>query len=372
MSRLIRDEDRLIDALQRNWRAEMEGAATYRWLAGQAEEPRKKEILDQLARGEERHAARWAARLRELGAGPPPGPLPAVPASIRIKARAGLDNALHALEANEEAHVRQYQAQIRADDAETAAILRELARDEQQHAGMLGQLAGAPLGPKSQLDALMKGEKHITSGSWLGDAIYGANDGLAAVFGLIAGVSGAAVSSHVILLAGIAGAVASAVSMGAGAYLASKSEREVFDAQLAHERQEIVEHPDEEREELSLFYQLKGMTPDEADRAVGRIAENPDLFLDALAHEELGLREEAMPNPWTSAFSATLSTAIGAAIPVIPFVFLTGGTAIIVAFIVSLIGHFVVGALKSLLTIRPWWSSGLEMTLIGVLVGGIT
>ena len=253
MSQTNREVEPLVKSLQSNWRAEMEGAATYRWLAEQTDDPRKKDILQQLASGEERHAARWAERLRELGSGPPPGPPPDVPTSVRLKARTGLDNALRALEANEEAHVRQYEAQIRADDAETAAILRDLARDEQQHAGMLGTMAGAPASPKSRLESLMKGETHIQSGSWLGDAIYGANDGLAAVFGLIAGVSGAAVSSHVILLAGIAGAVASAISMGAGAYLASKSEREVFDAQLAHERREIEDHPDEEREELSLF-----------------------------------------------------------------------------------------------------------------------
>lgn len=372
MARSQHERNPTIAALERNWQVEMEGVATYRWLAEQTDDPRKKEILEQLARGEERHAARWAERLRELGVETPSGPLPAVPPAVRLKARAGLENALRALEANETRHVKEYEAQVRHHDAETAAILRDLARDEQQHAGMLGLMAGAPRTPSSQLAALMKGEKHIAAGSWVGDAIYGANDGLGAVFGLIAGVAGAAVNSHVILLAGIAGAVASAVSMGAGAFLAAKSEREVFDAQLAQERQEIQQDPQEEVEELSLYYQLKGMTREEADRAAARIAENPDQFLDVLAHEELGIREQGLPSPWTSAVSATLSTAVGAAIPVIPFVFLTGPTAIVVAFAVSLLGHFAVGALKSLVTIRPWWSSGLEMTLIGVLVGAVT
>jgi len=372
MPRSNREPDPIITALERNWRAEMEGATTYRWLAEQTTDPRKREILEQLARGEEKHAARWAARLLELGGAQPTGPAPQVPATIRIKARAGMDNALFALEANEEAHVREYEAQAREYDAETAAILRDLARDEQEHAGVLGMMAGERPGPQSRLEAMLKGEKHVATGSWLGDAIYGANDGLGAVFGLIAGVAGAAVNSHVILIAGIAGAVASAVSMGAGAYLASKSEREVFDAQLAHERGEITNNPDEEKEELSLFYQLKGMTEEEADRAVERISQNQAQFLDVLAHEELGIREEGLPRPWTSAISATLSTAAGAAIPVIPFIFLSGTTAVLVAFVVSLLGHFVVGALKSLVTIRPWWSSGLEMTAIGVLVGGVT
>lgn len=361
-----------IVAIENNWRTEMEGAATYRWLVGQTDDPRQKEVLSQLAAAEERHAERWAERLRQLGVEVPSSGAPDVPPSLRARAGSGISGVLRALEAREEAHLKQYEAQARLHDAESASIMRELAQDEGQHAGMLRTMAGAPASPQGQLNAILNREKHAGAGSWLGDAIYGANDGLGAVFGLIAGVSGANVNSHVILLAGVAGAVASAVSMGAGAYLATKSEREVLDAQLAHERQEMETNPAEEKEELSLFYQLRGMTRDEADRAVERVSGNPQQFLDALAHDELGIRPDSAGSPWTSAISAAVSTAAGAAVPVIPFVFLSGAAAIITAFIVSLIGHFIVGALKSMVTTRPWWSSGLEMTMIGVLVGAVT
>jgi VIT1/CCC1 family predicted Fe2+/Mn2+ transporter len=225
---------------------------------------------------------------------------------------------------------------------------------------------------RGRLESILKGERHVTSGNWIADAIYGANDGLGAVFGLVAGVAGAAASSHFILLAGVAGAVASAVSMGSGAFLAAKSEREVHEAEIARERGEIAEDPEEEREELSLFYQLKGLSEADADRLADQIAKNEEQFLQALAQEELGLTEERLPNPWTAMASATISTGLGAIVPVIPFFFTHGNPAIIAAAIVSLLGHFAVGAAKSLVTIRSWWASGLEMTLIGVIVGVVT
>ncbi|MBX6341919.1 MAG: VIT1/CCC1 transporter family protein, partial [Thermomicrobiaceae bacterium] len=213
--------ERLIQALTDNWKAEQQSAATYRLLAGRETDPRRRELLQRLAEAEERHAARWAARLRELGAEPPSGAVP-VPMSVRVRARADIDAVLQRIEAEEEEHIRRYEQEAEAlADPETAALFREVARDEARHARTLRAMT-SPAGAeqlRARLQAILKGERHVTSGSWIADAIYGANDGLGAVFGLVAGVAGADVSSRFILLAGLAGAVASAVSMGSGAFL---------------------------------------------------------------------------------------------------------------------------------------------------------
>jgi VIT1/CCC1 family predicted Fe2+/Mn2+ transporter len=227
-------------------------------------------------------------------------------------------------------------------------------------------------GAQARLDRILGRETwHQTGGSWISGAIYGANDGLAAVFGIVTGVSGATGGSSFVLTAGLAGAVASALSMATGAFLAERSEAEVVQANVERERQEIAEHPEEEREELSLFYQLKGVDPATADAIAERLSREPDAMLKALSTEEFGASEHP-GNPVQASLAAGLSTGVGAIIPVIPFIFTTGTTALIAAAIVSLIAHFLVGAAKSLVTLRSWWSSGLEMTLAGVIVGGAT
>jgi VIT1/CCC1 family predicted Fe2+/Mn2+ transporter/rubrerythrin len=351
----------------------MQGAVTYRWLAEQSHDPQRRRLLEQLAAGEERHAARWAERLRALGAAPP-DTAAQVPLRTRLRAGADLDAALRSIETQEEEHLRHYEAEARAiGDPESAALMRELAVDEARHARTLRAMVGAGgREPRGRLESILRGERHASSGSWIGDAIYGANDGLGAIFGLVAGVAGASASGEFILLAGTAGAVAAAVSMGSGAYLAAKSERELYDAELARERTKIEEDVEEAKEELSLFYQLKGLSEQEADGIAERLARDPDLFLRTMAQEELGLSADRMPNPWVSALSATLSTGLGASLPVLPFLFLSGASAVWAAFVVSVLGHFAVGAAKSLVTIRSWWASGLEMTAIGLLVGAVT
>ena len=160
--------------------------------------------------------------------------------------------------------------------------------------------------------------------------------------------------------------------MGSGAYLATKSEREVYEAELNRERKEIAENPEEEREELELFYQLKGFSEEEAKTMVARLAEQPEQFLKTLAHEELGLSEETFPNEWKSAVSASVSTAIGAAVPVLPFLFSHGTTALVISLIVSTLAHFAVGASKVIVTGRSWLKSGMEMTLIGLGEAAVT
>jgi VIT1/CCC1 family predicted Fe2+/Mn2+ transporter len=212
----------------------------------------------------------------------------------------------------------------------------------------------------------------VRGAGWIGDAIYGVNDGLGAVFGIVSGMAGYTGGSEVVLAAGLAGTVASALSMGAGAYLSSKSEREVYESEVARERSEIEEDPHEEMLELELFYQLKGLSPEEARAMAEQLHKEPKHFLRALVHEELGLSEETFPNPWRSTLSASVSTAIGGFIPIIPFFFTVGMPAVIASFIISTLAHFAVGASKALITTRSWWASGTEMTLVGILEAAIT
>ena len=192
------------------------------------------------------------------------------------------------------------------------------------------------------------------------------------MFGIVAGVSGATGGSSFVLTAGLSAAIASALSMSTGAFLAARSEAEVVAANVEHERQEIAEHPKEEQEELSLFHQVKGVDEASADELAATIAQHPEAMLQTLSAEELGVTPAGTGNPAQSALAAGVSTGLGAIIPVIPFMYTTGTPAFIAAAIVSLFAHFLVGAAKSLVTLRSWWSAGLEMTLAGAIVGGAT
>ena len=372
-ARTEKESQQVIATLEHNWRAEMEGAATYRELAAMEGDPHRRDILVKMAEAEERHAKRWADRIVELGGQDPAAEGAQVSASrsVIITARVSdLETALRRAEATEDAHVREYESQAAALGDETIAqIAHQFAADESGHARTLRALVGAAPEPKSRLESILRREKwHGKGGSWIGDAIYGVNDGLTAVFGIVAGVAGAATGNHIIVLAGLAGMISSALSMGASAYLANKAEREVFEAELARERQEIEENPEEEREELELFYQLKGFTPEEARRVVERMSQEPERFLHTLASEELGLSEERLPNPNFAAVVGSVSTALGGIVPVAPFFFLTGPMGIIVSAVVSIAAHFAVGASKSLVTLRSWWRSGLEMTGVALIV----
>lgn len=365
----------LVAALQQNWRREVEGARMYRDLAARESDATKRGILERLAQAEERHAARWERKLAELGASPPPLRFTWRDRMRRwINRGIGTDAALRRMEAAEDEDIARYEAHARAvSDAEAAQMLREVRHEEQAHGRIIRDMI-APEGPQNMLDVMLRREHwHKRGGGWIGDAIYGANDGLGAVFGIVSGVAGAtAGNNQTVLIAGLAGMLASALSMGSGAYLATKSEREIYQAEIDRERREIEEHPDEEKEELALFYQLKGFSEEESQTLAERLSTQPEQFLNALAHEELSLNQESFPNPLVSALSATVSTGFGAFIPIIPFFFLGGITAVIWAAAISLVAHFAVGAAKTIITGRSWLVSGAEMTVVGAIEAVIT
>jgi vacuolar iron transporter family protein len=364
---------RLIDA----WKAEIEASAVYNVLVKREKDSRRALILKQMADAEDAHRQRLEARMCELGI-----PIPD-PQSVRIspwlelQARIAPIPRLLAAREKAEAHDIEQRYTTPTGDAGTDALLASIRVEEEHHSRAIRDLQHPTAAPDGQvaaqarLDRILGREKwHKGGTSWVSGAIYGANDGLAAVFGIIAGVSAATGGSRFVLTAGLTGAIASAVSMATGAFLAERSQAEVAAANLAHERREIEEHPEEEKEELSLLYQLKGMPKEDADELAERLSRTPGAMLNVLAAEELGV-VQTEPKPGQAALAAGISTGLGAIIPVIPFFFMQGVPAIIVAAVVSLVAHFFVGAAKSLVTLRSWWSSGLEMTLAGVIVGGV-
>ena len=371
-----------IERLLRAWRGEVEAGAVYELIAQRERDPRRAEILRRMAAAESGHRARIERRLEELGVPPPDPTTVKLPLWTRLQARlAPVDRLLAAREAAEDSEVDDLYKRPTGDET-TDLLLRGIRKEERSHAMAVQDLrAPAPApepsavavpGAQERLDRILHREKwHETGGGWISAAIYGANDGLAAVFGIVTGVSGATGGSSIVLTAGLAGAVASALSMATGAFLAERSAAEVVEANVERERQEIAEHPEEEQEELSLFYQLKGIDPATADQLAARLAQEPDAMLKVLAAEEFGATQHP-GNPTQAAIAAGLSTGLGAIVPVIPFIFDTGGAAIAAAAIVSLVAHFLVGAAKSLVTLRTWWAAGLEMTLAGVIVGGAT
>jgi len=377
---------KVLAALEENWQAETEAYHTYLALAERDTDPVRAQVLRHLANAEWEHAALWHSRIQELG-GPEPvyKGKPGGEADSLANRAGGVRMARRRLEIEESRHIATYGEQLKAlGDEGSIAILDHVIEDEKEHYHELGSLLRghytAPSGaskidPKAVLEELLakRNQGRKQPGAWIGDAIYGVNDGLGAIFGIVSGVSGAtAGDSKYVLLAGLSGMIASALSMGSGAYLAAKSEREIYQAELQREREAIQMNGPEARELLSLYYQVKGLPEADAIHMVNHIASDPEQLLRALASERLGSSEEALSNPMVSATSGALSTAVGAMIPVIPFFFMQGVPAVIAAAVISLAAHFAVGAAKSLITVRSWWSSGIEMTVVGAVEGAVT
>jgi VIT1/CCC1 family predicted Fe2+/Mn2+ transporter/rubrerythrin len=366
--------------LMEAWRGEIEARAVYEALAARERDERRASVLRQMAAGEKSHLERVEARMRELGI-----PIPD-PATVRLSVWQRLQLRVAPIErvlANQEAMEKDEITTgygLPTGDTDTDTLFSSIRDDERSHARSISALTGqVPLAtglsagtPKKRLDQILARESwHQRGSGWISGAIYGANDGLAAVFGIVSGVSGATGGSNFVLTAGLAGALASALSMATGAFLAERSIAEVSAANVEQERREIEENPEEEREEVALYYQLKGLSEEDSNELAEKLSRSREGLLQVLVAEELG-GAQGGENPIEAALAAGLSTGLGAMVPVLPFFWLHGTSAVIWAAIVSLVAHFLVGAAKSLVTLRKWWSAGLEMTLAGVVVGGAT
>ena len=374
-----------IKVLRENYRAEREAAEQYRALAEREPDAKKRTVLMKLVEQEEKHAARWKKRLEDMGEKVPEPSKMSLQYKRMLVKSLDTESVLRRMEADEDAAEKAYTRMLAGvSDEGLIREIEEVKQEEEAHAHVIrsmysgGETHHSERENRAKLEGLFRRERwHVKSGSWLADAIYGVNDGLSAIFGIVSGIAGVTdvaggASTKFVLLSGFAGLIASAVSMGSSGYLAAKSQREVYEGEMQRERKEMEENPDEEREELSLIYQLRGLSEEEADELARKLSERPEEFLEVMGAEELGLSEKSFPSPFRSLASGGLSTLVGAFIPLIPFFFLTGLSAVIVSFVVSIIAHFLVGAAKSIVTVRTWWRSGFEMMIVGVIVAVVT
>jgi VIT1/CCC1 family predicted Fe2+/Mn2+ transporter len=300
---------------------------------------------------------------------------------LSILARvAGIGPALALAGAAEGQVLRSYLSQVSTvEDERAQGLLRKVLPEELDHQSADGVTGEASV-PKSLEDRGETEEWHGGGIESIRNVIYGVNDGLTATLGVLAGVGGASVNPRVVLIGGLSAMVASGVSMAGGAYLASKSQREVYEGQLAREAAEIEAMPDLERAELVQIYRSKGLTPEEAETIVGRITSDKKVWLETQAREELGLDVAQFENPMREGIVAGISTLVGGVIPVAGYLLgrlllgssVNGFAALVIAFVVSAGFLFGIGSARSFFTGKGGVRSGLEMLAVGSAVAALT
>jgi VIT1/CCC1 family predicted Fe2+/Mn2+ transporter len=345
-------------------RAEVDSAFIYRALAELEESGQLAEVYQRLAATEERHAEVWRARLRAAEAEPVAiGPTRRARVLVWLARRLGPEYVLPTL-SEQESH-----------DSQTYDEYAELGEpgmsgDERSHARLLRTISGGVAGGEL---ARFEGRHRAIGGNALRAAVLGANDGLLSNFSLIMGVAGAELASESILITGIAGLLAGAGSMALGEWISVQSSRELQEHQIEVERAELAQMPDEEREELVLIYQAKGIEHAAAVRLADRILSDREQALATLAREELGIDPaELGGSAWTAAIASFVLFAIGAVIPLISYVFLEGDPAIVVSVALSAAGLFGLGAATALVTGRGIVLTGARQLIIGVVAAAIT
>jgi VIT1/CCC1 family predicted Fe2+/Mn2+ transporter len=349
-----------LHTFEHHWQDEADAAYLYRLLSEAEPDAKKKDLYRRLAEVEDRHVEVWGGLLRQHNREPG-----AFRPSARTRLLAVLGKVfgpnflLPMLLAEEGREVKGYLDMHRrtAKGAPGATESLTLARESAEHATTLNKISGKSGEPWHR----------ISSGGFLRNVVYGFNDGLTANFGLVAGVIGASSSSahHTVIVAGVAGLIADALSMGSSGYLAAKSEQEVYANEIAMERDEIALMPEIERDELALIYEAKGMSTESAHALATEVMADPARMLEEQVQEELGIGEPHM-SPLREGWVTGVATAIGALIPVFPFLVMSGRAAIVVAFVVSMGSHWVVGAARSVFTGRSVFRSGLDMFVVGL------
>ncbi len=350
------DKEDLID----NWRREVESAALYRKLIPHARSDQVRAGLADMAEQEDRHAEVWQQKLQALGLETHrTGPDLRIRMIVGLSRLLGADSLLSLLVRDEVNDIGIYvrQAETSGDHETFSQVLK----DETSHARFLRTLHR----PDEAHD-VEPWHQGVDASGWLRSVVYGFNDGLTANFGLVMGVVGANITAQLVLLTGFAGLLADALSMASSAFLAGRSEEEVREHHLRLERAEITYMPEQERNELKQIYMEKGLSEEEASQVADALMRRPEAALAQLAADELGLDIEKSLTPLQEGLLTGISTGLGAVIPIVPFVFLSGSAAIWTGIGISMLAHFAVGASRAVFTGRPAIRSGFEMFLVGM------
>jgi VIT1/CCC1 family predicted Fe2+/Mn2+ transporter len=345
--------------------SERDAAALYARMAA-AETGERRTIFEELAAIERRHASHWEDKLQAAGATIPPPGRPSLRTRLIGLAARRLSTAavLPLIERAERADAGRY------DDEPDAAP--GMAADERRHARTIGKLIdGGQPNPQRQIARRERWHRTDRSGS-LRAGVFGVSDGLVSNTALVMGFAGSGSSRTAILLAGVAGLLAGAFSMAAGEYVSMSSQREMYQREIALEAREVAEKPEEERAELVLLYRAKGLDRADAERLADRIMANPEVALNTLAREELGLDPDELGSPWSAAISSLLAFALGAFVVVLPYLITGGRTALLAVIGLAVLALFAIGAGIGVLNGRSALRSGVRQLIAGGLAAAIT
>ncbi len=350
-----------------NRQKEIDGAALYRALAESDDQPQMADLYQKFAAAEEKHAAAWEKKLADLHANIPERRLSwRARAMIWLARRFGSQFILPTVTGLERADSQAYGGQPEAEAGQFSA-------DEKSHARLLTMASQSEGGLAGGSIAQLEGRHRAGGGNALRAAVLGANDGLLSILSLTMGVAGATSSNTQVLIAGLAGVLAGAGSMALGEWLSVQSSRELYTHQIKIETQEIQENPEEELEELALIYQAKGLPEARSKELAAHMMADRSNVVDTLAREELGIDPKELGG---SAYEAAIMSfglfAVGAAFPILPYVFSSGATAIYISLGTSAAGLFLIGAVITLMTGRGVLFSGVRQVLVGMAAAGLT
>lgn len=337
---------------------EVQAALLYRGLADL--DPTRAEVLRRLAEAEERHAEHWRAILATHGvdSAPPARPNLRTRLLLLVARRFGVERVLPVVIRAEAADASRYRDVPQAPET--------MAREEMAHGRSLAEIAGTD--SAGEQIATSEGRHRARSGGALRASVFGVNDGLVSNFSLVMGVAGGTSDPDVVVLAGVAGLFAGAFSMAAGEWISVRSQHELYEREIEAEREELRAFPEEERAELELIYRAKGLSEEDAATVAAHMFSDPETALDTMVREELGLDPDQVgaAGAWVAAGSSFVAFAIGALLPLVPFLLMAGGLAtIVVSAVVSAAALASVGGALGILTKRPVPWSAARMVLIG-------
>jgi VIT1/CCC1 family predicted Fe2+/Mn2+ transporter len=354
-----------------NWLDERNTAFLYHLISELEKDQRLAEVYGRMEQIELRHADHWVKLAADEGESFPPfQPNTRTRILAWLARRFGAAMILPSMQTMEQSGVKSYNQQAEAkgmaiDEVGHATVISQIMRSAIR-GGMDGGMEGAAL-------AQIEGRHKATGGNALRAAVLGSNDGMVSNLSLVMGVAGASPQGNAVLIAGIAGLLAGAISMALGEWLSVQSSRELYTNQIKIETMEINKHPQEEIEELALIYEARGLPRDQGLTLATRIMENKESAIQTLAREELGINpDELGGSAWEAAFTSFGLFALGAIVPLFAFIFWTGMTAVYISIAMSMVGLFILGAVVTLFTGQRVLFSGLRMVIFGLIAAAVT